>query len=711
MSRLGNLLDAVTDQVRGTRVSPIDQIPAGSGDFGHAQDRFAPQEYERYIATSNDVYSAAMLKARSLAKLKLQYFDAPDGDGEQIEGGAEIGELLRRVNPFWTWRRLIVQYELSMSIWGQSYLFAERGPTLGTPTELWWAKPTQVVPVLDRENYIKRFDYQPYGGGEKISFDPAEVVWSRYPNIIDEFTGLAPLAAVRLAADVASASQKANMNLFDQGFVQPHIIGPPKDTEFTPEQALAFEKSLNDRFRGVNKAHRWSVFRYDFQTKEIGVSPSDAQFIEGMNLSFRQVCRGMGVPPALLADSEYATLSNLNVYERLLWDGTMEFEANFFTDELDEQLIPMFGGGSRAGGVKSIKFDFSNIAALQEDKTTKEERDKAQIGDGRVTINEWREENGKEAVPWGDVYWVSWNKVPIKSGEPEAGTKEPVSEEEEERARLARITAREKAFKKEEDELARIMRRIFARIFDAAQQTLRQKARTPEDAAEEPFKVARYVVAIREESRVVIDRTLLKAIVLGGKEAGIDIGEDLLANPKYVKQAEKIVNEMADQVATSTYNDVQKTIRAGIAKDETLDEMTDRIRRVVGQDAAEHRARRIAQTETTRTVTEGKIDGYREAGVKEKRWVTRGDADVRDTHAAVNGVKRKLAENFQVGSCAGPGPGKTGCPEEDINCRCDLAPVLKRSLVVPSGPNGYQADVESLETIRNVLASVTQETA
>lgn len=692
MGRLANLLDALTDEIRGgARTSPVPAIPAGSGDWGHEQGEFAPPEYGSYIATSNDVYSAAMLRARSLAKLSLEYFDAPDGMGENVEGGGDVGKLLRHVNPHWTWRRLVVMYEMSMAIWGQSYLFTERASPTSPPSELWWAKPTLVKPVLDRENYIKRFDYTPPGATAKISFDPAEVVWFRYPNIIDEFTGLAPMAAVRLAADVASSSLKANRALFDQGFVQAGIIGPPADMDFTQPQADDLEAALSKRFQGGDKAHRWAVMRYDFQTKELGVTPKDAMFIEQMNLTFRQVCRGMGVPPALLADSEYATLSNLSIYERQLWDGLMEFEANFMTDEMNEQLLPMFKNA--VGGVQSIKFDFSNISALQEDKTIKEQRDAAQIADGRKTINEWRIENGYDPVDWGDVFWASWNVVPVVDGDVEdtATPKEPVAEEDEEEERtVTRANDRETKFDDEEAKLAAALRKVMASIFDAAQRELRQGRtadpdvlRDIESAANNPFDVLRYIVAFRKAGRGSLTTIIKKAFLIGGHQAGGDV-TNLLDDPRLVAEAERLVDKMADTVARNLWNEMRESLNEGILNGEDLDAMTARVKNVVGPDAAEYRARRIAQTETTRAVTDGKLTAWDELGVKEKRWVSQGDANVRETHRAANGTVVGLGEEFVVGACVGPGPGRMGCTEEDINCRCDLEPVKTAAALVAS---------------------------
>lgn len=380
--------------------------------FGHNDDRFSPEGYGDYIATSNDVYTCATLRARLLAGLRPLLFDGDGPDKTAVTSGPTV-DVLRKVNPFWTFRRLQHMDELCMSLWGESYWAVQRGRG-GVPAEIWWMKPSQVAPVVHETDYLEGFLYTPIvDGGGPIWFDADEVIWHRYPNPIDEFSALSPLAAARLAADTATAMQKSNKGLFDQGLQIAGTISPadPK-TQFSKDQADELEVGLSQRFRGVDKAHRWAVLRFDAKFNPMTVTPKDAQFVEGLNLTFRQVCRAYHIPSPLVNDLEHATLANAQEFVKLLWSHGLVPDADAKAAEIEEQLLPMFRGGP-----DHLEWDYSRVPALQESESAVWEREGAQLDRGVVTINELRRKRGLPDVPWGDVAWLPVNKSPIADDE------------------------------------------------------------------------------------------------------------------------------------------------------------------------------------------------------------------------------------------------------------------------------------------------------
>lgn len=387
-------------------------------EYGHDDSRFSPETYGDYLVSSNEVFSAAMLRARAMAGLSLRLYDQDGPEKREILRGPEH-DLLRHVNPFWTRRRLAMMDELSMCLWGETVWAVERGRA-GQPTEIWWLKASRVRPVPHEKNYLAGFLYSPVDGSDDIPFGPDEIVWFRYPNPIDEFSALSPLAAARLGADTASAMMKSNRNLFTQGLQLGGIITPDTDkVSFSPEQADDLSEMLAKRFRGVDKAHRWAVLRYEAKFQQMQVSPKDAEFIEGLNLTLRQVANAYGIPVPLLNEMSHATLSNAREYERLLWTHALVPDAQLRAEEIVEQFLPMFRTRTRWA-----EFDFTKIAALQESESERWGREAAAIERGAITINEWRKQHGMPPVPWGDVWWAPVNKSAVTdaSSEPEGDT-------------------------------------------------------------------------------------------------------------------------------------------------------------------------------------------------------------------------------------------------------------------------------------------------
>ena len=94
------------------------------------------------------------------------------------------------------------------------------------------------------------------------------------------------------------------------------------------------------------------------------------------------------------------------------------------------------------------------------------------------------------------------------------------------------------------------------------------------------------------------------------------------------------------------------------------------------------RARMIARTESTKAINLATTQAYNAAQVDginiRKQWLSANDSLVRDTHKELNGKIVGVNEMFVVPSNGNKGlsPANFGEAEEDINCRCTIAPVI-----------------------------------
>lgn len=386
--------------------------PVGKGSlasmderWGHDTSEFAPNSYGEYAATSNEVYSVIQLRARLMSSLELKLFNGSDSDKVE-DKQSPAAKLLRYVNPFWSPRRLARMDELSMGLWGESFWAIER--KAGVPAEIWWMKPSRVKPVPHKDDYLQGFLYESETGGQ-IPFAANEVIWFRYPNPIDEFSPLSPLAAARLAADTAKSMMSSNNKLFTNGLQLGGVISPATDkVSFSKEQADDLALMLDKRMAGADKAHRWAVMRFEAQFKQMNITPKDAEFLAGLNMSLRQVCNAYGIPSPLLNDLEHATLANMNPLMRMAWENTLVPDSLLKADDVREQLLPMFRGGP-----DHCEHDYSKVPSLQESASESWGRERQAIDVGAITINEWRKGKGLPPVPWGNVFWAPVNKSAV----------------------------------------------------------------------------------------------------------------------------------------------------------------------------------------------------------------------------------------------------------------------------------------------------------
>lgn len=403
---MGLLEKVAEEQARKKRAYPVGvDIPRYSTEHGH-QSEFKIEEYGDYLATSNEIYSAATLRARLMSGLTLRLYNQDGPDKREITRGPAF-DSLRHVNPFWTRRRLARMDELSMCVWGETVWAIEPGPN--GPKNIWWLKASRVKPVPHETGYLAGYIYDS-AMGQRVPFLPNEIVWFRYPNPVDEFSALSPLAAARLAADSASSMMKANNNLFKQGLMAGGLVVPDTDkVTFSEDQAKELEQLLDKRFKGVDRAHKWSVLRYEAQFRSLGVSPKDAQFVDGLGLTLRQVGNAYGIPTPLLNDMEHATLSNAREYQQIMWAHALVPDSQDRSEEIAEQFLPLFPGRRP----QHAEFDYSQVPALQDSASESWGRERQAIEVGALTINEWRKSKGMTPVPWGDVFWAPVNKSSV----------------------------------------------------------------------------------------------------------------------------------------------------------------------------------------------------------------------------------------------------------------------------------------------------------
>jgi hypothetical protein len=204
---------------------------------------------------------------------------------------------------------------------------------------------------------------------------------------------------------------KSNQQLFDQGLQLAGLVVPPADKTFTVDQVDDLTKHLKSKFSGPKNAHRWAVLRYEAQFKQMGITPKDAEFVAGLNMTFRQTCRAYGMQAALHNDLEQASPGDTAALERVEWSRALAPDAKFKADEIREQYLPLFLRDKNTRGLPDhCEYDFSTVPALQESLSEVWSRDQAMIDRGALTLNEWRERNGLPPVPWGNEPWLPLNK-------------------------------------------------------------------------------------------------------------------------------------------------------------------------------------------------------------------------------------------------------------------------------------------------------------
>jgi HK97 family phage portal protein len=718
-------VDRIQHALKAFRLGPAVVEPADTY-WGKDPEPFAPPAYGDYIATSSSVYACSTLRARNVASLPLRAYRMVQGERVEVTEGA-FADLMQSVNPHWTYNRLMQMTELSLCLWGQAFWVLERGPDgRGVPREIWWARPDRMRLVPHEQNYIAGWIYD--WDNERLPFTPDEVIWFRHPNPLDEFMGLSPIAATRLAIDTAHGALQSNHAIFKNGLQISGVVSPQdKEIAWSREQVEQLRENLERRFKGSDKAHRLAVLGQAANFQTIGVSPKDAQFIELMKWTRSDVASVYGVPPELIGDHEHATYSNIEQAYKGLWTDCLIPEAAMISAEITEQMLKFFPD------VDMVEFDTAHVSALQPDKASLAEQATKWVAIG-VPLNKVLSEIAPQMLPAGGGYdWgeqqpgseanifkyhmdygvLTLNEIRARLGLPPIAGGDvppqpmlpampnPDNTQGETRAikKMSGTMGRRGfiefgspehvAIWKQFDMRARRIETQFVRILSELMQEQGEaiaaavaeqgakgvtKALTPDD-----------IDALWDGDywqSVFADR-LMGQIQDAAMAGGADAFNQLNVNTRFnldTPDGNRFLmgrtQRFAEQVNETTWNQLREGIADAINSGKTIPEIEELVQQVMG-DRIRSSAETIARTETIGALNGGSLLGAKQSGVDSKKtWIAALDQRTRDSHIEAHTQYQEspipLDDDFMVGGGGGQAPGQIGLPEEDINCRCAI---------------------------------------
>ena len=148
---------------------------------------------------------------------------------------------------------------------------------------------------------------------------------------------------------------------------------------------------LEMRLADPNSDHRPMVLSGGVEVKRLGANHSEMEFIAALQWSVEEVSRAFGVPKVFLSEFEDATLANVRTMEQFLWRNTIIPELKMLEDGINHRLAPHF---ARFPNELIVRFNLSDVEAVQESQTDRAERLATLVGAGIMTVDEARRELG-----------------------------------------------------------------------------------------------------------------------------------------------------------------------------------------------------------------------------------------------------------------------------------------------------------------------------
>lgn len=343
-----------------------------------------------YYGTSTAVHSAVRTLAEAVSRPKMVVWretaNGSDGvDRERVGPDHGLQRLLDRPSPSWDCGELLREIEGSLALWGVAYVAVSQNE--GVVGEMRPLHADNVRVVTDRGRQIAGFLHDDGNGRE--AYLPDEVIWFRRYNPESWFGGFSSLVPARIGVEMGDEALRYNRRFYLNSAMPTDVV--ITNNEGTPEEVERLMEEWDSRVYDPLLAHRPLVLGGGIDMKRLGSNQDEMEFIGALEWSVEEVSRAFGVPKVFLSEYEDATLSNIQVMEQFLWRNTVIPELKMLENGFNAVLVP----GFETGGEKlEIRFDLSDIEAVQESQSEKAERLSGLVKHGIMTVEEARGELG-----------------------------------------------------------------------------------------------------------------------------------------------------------------------------------------------------------------------------------------------------------------------------------------------------------------------------
>lgn len=218
------------------------------------------------------------------------------------------------------------------------------------PLELYPLRPDRMRVIAGAGGIPQGYEYSVGSSRRQVPVDP---VTGRGPILhlknfhpLNDWYGMSPLEAAAQSVDQHNAVSGHNLALLQNGG-RPSgalLVRPKSPTGgMTEEQRESLRQDVKGAYEGTGNAGRIMILEGDFEWKEMGLSPKDLDFVEGKNISAREIAQAFGVPSMLVGVPGDSTFANYKEARFHLWEDTILPLFELILSELNHWLKPYYG--------------------------------------------------------------------------------------------------------------------------------------------------------------------------------------------------------------------------------------------------------------------------------------------------------------------------------------------------------------------------------
>jgi HK97 family phage portal protein len=364
-------------------------------------EQIAKEGYQQNPIVNACVYMVARAAANIPLEIKR---------GEEEVDVPDLAALLNRPNPMQDGEAFRIATLSDLLLAGE--FFAEKVEVSKRPKELYRINPGRMTVDPGPQGFPSSYTYN--DGKSRKTF-PIDVMKGILPilhvkeyNPNNDWRGMPNIDPAAFAIDMHTGALRWNNALLNNG-AQPSgaLVYAPKEggDKLTEDQWQRLKAELDESFSGQKNAGKPILLDGGLDWREMGFSPKDMNFGEGLHESARLIALAFGVPPLMLGIPGDNTYSNYTEANKAFYRQTVI--------PLLCQWCRSFSWwiGSAYGADLTIYPDCDDLEVFADEREAQWQRIEQS---NSLTINEKRERMGLEPVPGGDVVLVPSSMVPLE---------------------------------------------------------------------------------------------------------------------------------------------------------------------------------------------------------------------------------------------------------------------------------------------------------
>ena len=339
------------------------------------------EAYMRAYGLNGTVYGIVSLLSTAVAKPEWRLYRKPATDQRvrytTNDGGSDQRTQVVQHQALRVWSRpndFMTQTELAAIGWqhqeltGEQYQLVDYAGSI--PVGLWPARPDRMTPVPSRTQFLAGWIYTD-PDGDKIPFQPNEVLQTKFPNPFDPYRGQSWVQSVLADIDISRYAAEYNRAFFLNGADPGGVLttdGSLDEGEFD---------ELVDRWRethqGINRAHRVAMLENGVKWQQTGITQRDMDFVEGRLQSRDFILQAPGIHKHMIGAADDVNRANAITAEEIFQDQKVTTRLDLTKDMLNNKFLPLFGATG-----EGVEFDYINPRPVNREADALELQAKAQ---------------------------------------------------------------------------------------------------------------------------------------------------------------------------------------------------------------------------------------------------------------------------------------------------------------------------------------------